>query len=92
MSFELLANGRPLGECGTNAGFYHMARLCERRGGKECKAFFTDGECDNPQVLKRELSEILRSNPKPPDDVVKTIKRLVALLDGAKGKVAATCE
>ncbi len=78
-----------MGQCGTNKGFFDMARFCETKG-EECRMFFTAGMSHKPQVFRRELQAILGLH-KPPADVAVTIRDLIALLKPIKtGYISAT--
>ncbi len=86
MSWDLAVNGKSVGiQVGTNLGFYAMARYCEQKGGRECRAFFDKGRSKHPQKLRSELQAIL-SNNDVHSDIALCIK---ALIDGLKRRRAA---
>jgi hypothetical protein len=90
MSYTLAVNGKPTGvQIGTNLGFYDMARYCEKSGGAECRAFFTDGISEKPQELRKELIHILADN-KVREDIAACITALIDALKRRSGAVSPT--
>jgi hypothetical protein len=81
MSWDLAVNGKSVGiQVGTNLGFYAMARYCEQKGSRECRAFFGKGRSKHPQKLRVELQTILANNSVSPDVAL----CINALIDGLK--------
>lgn len=77
MSYELVTAEESLGQVGSNAGFYKLARFCETQG-PQCKALFTEGKCFDPEALREELLGISEA----PADVAELISEVARLLEG----------
>jgi hypothetical protein len=67
-----------------------MARFCKTRG-KEMKAFFEDGESNNPVGLREELQGLLNGSDTPEADLRETIRMAITRLEGVTlGKITAS--